>query len=128
MPNNENPTKACFHAVWTAFIINYWASDKTAKGLWDFLWKAKKPAHKKLYDFKMQLYQLNKYLSLLTGPYGHHLDDDDMFHTIQECVPLEQFLHCLKHHDQKDQWPSWILWETGAARSKEEAENPPSGQ
>jgi hypothetical protein len=30
--------------VWTAFIINYGASDKTAKGLWDFLWKAKKPA------------------------------------------------------------------------------------
>jgi hypothetical protein len=33
MPNNENPTKACFSAVWTAFIINYGASDKTAKGL-----------------------------------------------------------------------------------------------
>jgi hypothetical protein len=33
MPNNENHTKACFHAVWTAFIINYAASDKTAKGL-----------------------------------------------------------------------------------------------
>jgi hypothetical protein len=55
------------------------------------------------YDFKMRLYQLNKYLSLLTGLHGHHLDDDDMFHTIQECVPLEQFLHCLKHHDQKHQ-------------------------
>ncbi len=41
MPNNENPTKACFHAVWTAFIINYGASDKTAKGLRDFLWKAR---------------------------------------------------------------------------------------
>jgi hypothetical protein len=33
MPNNENPTKARFHAVWTAFIINYRASDKTTKGL-----------------------------------------------------------------------------------------------
>jgi hypothetical protein len=33
MPNNENPTEACFRAVWTAFIINYGASDKTAKGL-----------------------------------------------------------------------------------------------
>jgi hypothetical protein len=33
MPNNENPTEACFRAVWTAFIINYRASDKTAKGL-----------------------------------------------------------------------------------------------
>jgi hypothetical protein len=33
MPNNENPTKAYFHAVWTAFIINYGASDKTAKEL-----------------------------------------------------------------------------------------------
>ncbi len=22
MPNNENPTKALFHAVWTAFILN----------------------------------------------------------------------------------------------------------
>jgi hypothetical protein len=31
--NNENPTKAHFHAVWTAFIINYGASNKTAKGL-----------------------------------------------------------------------------------------------
>jgi hypothetical protein len=33
MPNNENPTKACFCAVWTALIINYGASDKTAKGV-----------------------------------------------------------------------------------------------
>jgi hypothetical protein len=33
MPNKENPTEACFCAVWTAFIINYGASDKTAKGL-----------------------------------------------------------------------------------------------
>jgi hypothetical protein len=33
MPNNKNPTKACFHAEWTAFIINYGASDKTTKGL-----------------------------------------------------------------------------------------------
>jgi hypothetical protein len=33
MPNNENPTKACFRTVWTAFIINYGASDKTAKVL-----------------------------------------------------------------------------------------------
>jgi hypothetical protein len=32
MPNNENPTKAHFHAVLTAIIINYGASDKTAKG------------------------------------------------------------------------------------------------
>jgi hypothetical protein len=37
MPNNENPTEARFRAVWTAFIINYGASDKTAKGLRDFL-------------------------------------------------------------------------------------------
>jgi hypothetical protein len=37
MPNNENPTKVCFHAVWTAFIINYGASNKAAKGLQDFL-------------------------------------------------------------------------------------------
>jgi hypothetical protein len=29
MPNNENPTKACFRTVWTAFIINYGASNKT---------------------------------------------------------------------------------------------------
>jgi hypothetical protein len=40
----------------------------------------------KLYDFKMQLYQLNKYLPLLPGPHGHHLDDADMFNTIQKCV------------------------------------------
>jgi hypothetical protein len=33
MPNNENPTKACLHVVWTTFIINYGASNKTAKGL-----------------------------------------------------------------------------------------------
>jgi hypothetical protein len=26
--------------VWTAFIINYGASNKAAKGLQDFLWKA----------------------------------------------------------------------------------------
>jgi hypothetical protein len=52
MPNNENPTKAHFHAVWTAFIINYGASDKTAKGLQDFLQKARKPTDMKLYDFK----------------------------------------------------------------------------
>jgi hypothetical protein len=52
MPNNENPTKVCFCTVWTAFIINYRASDKTAKGLRDFLRKAKKPADMKLYDFK----------------------------------------------------------------------------
>jgi hypothetical protein len=34
MPNNENPTKAHFHAVWTALpslAIKYGASDKTAK-------------------------------------------------------------------------------------------------
>jgi hypothetical protein len=55
--------------VLTAFIINYRASDKTAKGLRDFLWKAKKPADIKLYDFKTQLYQLNKYLPLLPGPH-----------------------------------------------------------
>jgi hypothetical protein len=53
MPNNENPTEARFRTVWTAFIINYGASDKTAKGLQDFLRKAKKPADMKLYDFKM---------------------------------------------------------------------------
>jgi 5'-3' exonuclease len=41
----------------------------------------------KLYDFKMQLYQLNKYLPLLPGPHGHHLNDADMFDTIKECVP-----------------------------------------
>jgi hypothetical protein len=52
MPNNENPTEARFRAVWTAFIINYGASDKTTKGLRDFLRKAKKPANIKLYDFK----------------------------------------------------------------------------
>jgi hypothetical protein len=33
MPNNKNPTEAHFCAVWTAFIINYGASDNTAKGL-----------------------------------------------------------------------------------------------
>jgi hypothetical protein len=33
MPNNENPTEAHFPAVWIAFIINYGASNKTAKGL-----------------------------------------------------------------------------------------------
>jgi hypothetical protein len=33
MPNDKNPTEAHFHAVLTAFIINYRASDKTAKGL-----------------------------------------------------------------------------------------------
>jgi hypothetical protein len=37
MPNNENPTEARFRAVWTAFIINYGASNKTAKGQQDFL-------------------------------------------------------------------------------------------
>jgi hypothetical protein len=37
MPNNKNPTEACFRAVWTAFIINYGASNKTAKGLQVFL-------------------------------------------------------------------------------------------
>jgi hypothetical protein len=87
MPNNENPTKARFRAVWTAFIINYGASNKTAKGLRDFLRNAKKPADMKLYDFKTRLYQLNKYLPLLPGPHGRRLDDADMFDTIQECVP-----------------------------------------
>jgi hypothetical protein len=71
MPNNDNPTEARFRAVWTTFIINYGASDKTAKGLRDFLQKAKKPADMKLYDFKTRLYQLNKYLPLLPGPHGH---------------------------------------------------------
>jgi hypothetical protein len=66
MPNNENPTEACFRAVWTAFIINYRASNKTAKGLRDFLRKAKKPADMKLYDFKTRLYQLNKQVPTLT--------------------------------------------------------------
>jgi hypothetical protein len=37
MPNNENPTKDHFRAVWTAFIINYGASNKTTKGLQDIL-------------------------------------------------------------------------------------------
>jgi hypothetical protein len=41
----------------------------------------------KLYNFKMQLYQLNKYLPLLPGPHGRHLDNANMFDTIQECVP-----------------------------------------
>jgi hypothetical protein len=86
MSNNENPTEAHFHAVWTAFIINYGASDKTNKGLQDFLRKAKKPADMKLYNFKTRLYQLNKYLPLLPGPHGRRLDDADMFDTIQECV------------------------------------------
>jgi hypothetical protein len=72
--------------VWTAFIINYRASNKTTKGL-DFLWKAKKPADMKLYDLKTWLYQLNKYLPLLPGPQGRCLDDADMCDTIQECVP-----------------------------------------
>ncbi len=45
MPNNENPTKACFHEVWTAFIINYGASNKSTKGLWDFLQKVKAETH-----------------------------------------------------------------------------------
>jgi hypothetical protein len=49
MPNNGNPTEVQFHAVWTAFIINYGASNKTAKGLQDFLQKAKKPVNMKLY-------------------------------------------------------------------------------
>jgi hypothetical protein len=40
----------------------------------------------KLYNFKMQLSQLNKYLPLLPGPHGHHLDNADMFDTILECV------------------------------------------
>jgi hypothetical protein len=47
-PNNKNPSKACFCTVWTTFIINYGASNKTAKGLQDFLQKAKKPADMKL--------------------------------------------------------------------------------
>jgi hypothetical protein len=87
MPNNKNPTEAHFGAVWTAFIINYGASNKTTKGLQDFLRKAKRPANMKLYNFKMRLYQLNKYLPLLPGPRGHHLNDANMFDTIQECVP-----------------------------------------
>jgi hypothetical protein len=87
MPNNKNPTEACFCAVWTAFIINYGASDKTDNGLRDFLRQAKKPADMKIYDLKMRLYQLNKYLPLLPGPHGRRLDDADMFDTIQECVP-----------------------------------------
>jgi hypothetical protein len=87
MPNNENPTRAHFHTVWTAFIINDGASDKTAKRPQEFQWKAKKPANMKLYDFKMQLYQLNKYLPLLPGPHGCHLDVADLFNNIQECVP-----------------------------------------
>jgi hypothetical protein len=37
MPNNEKPTEAHFCAVWTAFIINYGASNKTTKGLRDFI-------------------------------------------------------------------------------------------
>jgi hypothetical protein len=41
----------------------------------------------KLYNFKTQLNQLNKYLSLLPGPHGHHLNDANIFHTIRECVP-----------------------------------------
>jgi hypothetical protein len=52
IPNNESPTEACFHAGWTAFIINYGASNKGAKGLRDFLQTAKKPTDMKLYDFK----------------------------------------------------------------------------
>ncbi len=87
MPNNENPTEAHFHAVWTAFIINYGASNKTTKGLQDFLQKAMKPADMKLYDFKMRLYQLNKYLPVLPGPHGNRLNDANMFDTVQECVP-----------------------------------------
>jgi hypothetical protein len=47
MPNNENSTEACFCTMWTAFIINYGASDKTAKGLQDFLGIATKPANMK---------------------------------------------------------------------------------
>jgi hypothetical protein len=41
----------------------------------------------KLYNFKTQLYQLNKYLPLLPGSHGHLLNDADMFDTIHECVP-----------------------------------------
>ncbi len=85
MPNNEIPTEAHFHAVWTAFICNYRASNKTPKGLQDFLWKAKKPANMKLYNFKTWLYQLKKYLPLLPGLHGHCLNDANMFNTIQEC-------------------------------------------
>jgi hypothetical protein len=81
------PKLASVQCGLAAFIINYGASDKTAKGLRDFLRKAKKPADMKLYDFKTQLYQLNKYLPLLPGPHGRCLDDADMFDTIQECVP-----------------------------------------
>jgi hypothetical protein len=40
----------------------------------------------KLYNFKTRLYQLNKYLPLLPGPHGHHLNHANMFDTIQECV------------------------------------------
>jgi hypothetical protein len=40
------------------------------------------------------------------------------------CPGLEQFLHCLKHHNRKHQWSSWILWKTQTARSQEKAKNP----
>jgi hypothetical protein len=43
-------------------------------------------ADMKLYNFKMQLYQLYKYLPLLQGAHGHRLNDANMFNTIQECV------------------------------------------
>jgi hypothetical protein len=60
---------------------------KPPKDYEKFLRKAKKPANMKLYDFKRQLYKLNKYLTLLPGPHGHCLNDADMFDTIWECVP-----------------------------------------
>jgi hypothetical protein len=40
----------------------------------------------KLYNLKMQQYQLNKYLPLLPGPHGRRLNDAEMFDTIHECV------------------------------------------
>ena len=125
MPNNENPTKAYFHAVWTAFIINYGASDKTTKGLQDILRKAKKPANMKLYDFKNALYQLYKYLPLLPGPHGHCLNDANMFDTIQECVLDWNNSYIASNTMTKNINDLLvILWKTQTARSKEEAENP----
>jgi hypothetical protein len=89
--------------VWTAFIINYGASDKTTKGLRDFLWKAKKPADMKLYDFKTYVTLSTKQVPTLTPrtPWPSPWQCRHVWHHSGMCSGLEQFIHCLKHHDWK---------------------------
>ncbi len=82
-----NLTDACFRAVMLDFLRLMGATDNTAEDLKDFIENARKPQSMSVLDFKMRLFELDRYLPALPPPLNVRLGDAMLFAIIKKSVP-----------------------------------------